>query len=63
MTNIKIDHKRLAEYIKQHADELAAKAYVDLHIVKINSMAGETHFAQTIDVELSEIPLDEVEAN
>lgn len=62
MSYITINPKKLAKYIRENADVLAANATVDFRVVTISRYSGGTTFEQSVNVELSEIPVEAVQA-
>lgn len=61
MQVIKIDRQKLAKYIKDHADVLAERAGIDVDLTKLETMGGDPEFLPIATIELSDIPLKEIE--
>lgn len=52
LNSIKIDRKKLAEYIKQYADVMALTAEVSIDTETIKSMCGDIEFIQTVNIDI-----------
>ena len=63
MSNVSVDRKKLADYIRKYADVLAEQAYIELHTEKVETMAGKTMFYNSIDIEIREIPHEGLEVD
>lgn len=61
MKDLEISRPRLAEYLKMHADVLAAKADVDIDVETVRGMDGTQIFIATARVEFRDIPINELE--
>lgn len=60
MADVIIDRGKLVDFIKQHAQEIADRAIIDLRTVKVEGIDGTVQFKQSLDVEM-QIPLEAVE--
>lgn len=52
LNTIRIDRNKLAEYIKQYADVIAATAEIDIETDTIKSMSGDIEFTQTVSIDI-----------
>lgn len=63
MSSIRVDRKRLAEYIKSNADVLAQRGDIYIDTDEVRRMDGNSSFICTVRLTLEQIPIEEVEVS
>lgn len=62
MADIKVDRKRIGDYIKQYAEVLAQNGDIYINTREVESMDGTVTYLATVEINLKDIPVEAVGA-